>query len=224
MGKPRNVPGFQYPPISEERADGYGGVAIYIKVGFKYTELPFRKLSGIQGVGIELWGRNRNLKIYNVYIPHPGRVAESDIVQIGVRGDIIVGDFNLHHPLWAPPGSMRNYFHNKKLTDALIKHLDCQDFMVANKGQITHKNHVGKEDTAIDLTILPIELAGKAENCSLKNSMGSDHLPQLTQLWITPIFEHAKCHNMWRTDKADWKGYNEAANSIFTYLGGEHGS
>jgi len=132
--------------------------------------------------------RNSNIiNIHNVYNPSPistssteGPTTLPQLKSMLTAGEehIIIGDFNLHHPLWTAP----SYLSRHKAADQLVDIVVEENLkLLLPIGTITREAH--GQRTTIDLAFATESTANRMLSCGVANtlSMGSDHLPILTE-------------------------------------------
>jgi hypothetical protein len=144
--------------------------------------------------------RNRKIYIHSIYLPPPNSHSERQTPQVlhelqeqlRYSGEhIILGDLNLHHPLWNSP----SYPWHHHLADELLDIVsDIGASLVTPKGLPTRDCQRGThhEQTTIDLAFTTIEAI---EYCRIAETLeqGSDHLPiELGVLIPEPISRSQK--------------------------------
>ena len=131
------------------------------------------------------------VNIHNVYIPPPESHAVIDLESqawieqaLGMPGNhVMIGDFNLHHPLWG--GS--TYPRQHRAAETLIQTMRTAGVELAlPQGTITREARRGNsvERTTIDLVWLSIDLLPGLIQCRTADELeqSSDHLPITTWL------------------------------------------
>ena len=84
-----------------------------------------------------------------------------------------MGDFNLKHLNWNPPGDYRCDGE----AEALIEFLSEKQINIIIDGQITRKTSNNNRESAIDLGLVSSKLQSNSDSNVIDNSVGSDHLP-----------------------------------------------
>src|SRR5579859_383311 len=122
--------------------------------------------------------------IINIYNSHeqtlPGTIhthLTRDVHLPDYGATIIAGDFNLHHPLWNPPGYLDQDPEAEILIEAMMR-MDFRPLLPA--GSITFPLRNNSGGTAIDLVWGNEEaenLIIKCHTITNQNDHGSDHLP-----------------------------------------------
>ena len=212
--KPKRLQGYQYPPelISRDEKRG-GGLALYLKNGIKYLLLKERKYDGTELQAIKVFGDHTNIEIHNCYLANRENISKNSL-QFLEKDSIFIGDFNLHHNLWNPPG----YSIQDKLAKELIEILDSKHLMILNNGEVTRLGEcLDQNDTAVDLAIIPTKLAYKSSLKVHQSSLGSDHLPLLLNIEFQTTLEPPKTIPKWKTHKADWALFKQLAEQGFNY-------
>lgn len=131
-----------------------------------------------------------HVNIHNVYSPPP--VSHTDNRELSTLAalaqalrmegsHVVVGDFNLHHPLWG--GSV--YPHQHTMADTLIETMRSAGLELAlPQGTITREAMRGNivERTTIDLVWLSVDLMPRLVQCKVSRELeqSSDHLPITT--------------------------------------------
>ena len=142
-------------------------------------------------ITLRIAGGSRVVNIHNCYNPPPAHHGETenrgtldDLPQaLRMPGEhILLGDFNLHHPLWGGP----SYPHQHLLSDTLLSHVrDAGVSLALPPGTITRDVHSGRfaQRTTIDLVFLSDSLAAQVNSCRVASELehGSDHLPISTE-------------------------------------------
>ena len=110
-------------------------------------------------VTLRLAGGKQAINVHNVYNPPPAsHNDEAGTASITALNNaltmpgchIVVGDFNLHHPLWCEP----TYAHQHRIADRLLSNMRNAGLELAlPKGTITREARRGNttERTTIDL-------------------------------------------------------------------------
>jgi exonuclease III len=109
----------------------------------------------------------------------------------------IVGDFNLHHPLWNPAEYDSHHSEAEDLIDLMATNgLD----LILPAGTITFP----RSGTTLDLTWGNAEMRENVVKCKVSSSHdhGSDHYPIITTLYLKPEeVEEKRLHDF---EKTDW--------------------
>jgi hypothetical protein len=93
---------------------------------------------------------------------------------------LIVGDFNLHHPLWGGPSITHIHAAAETLIDGIIEN---QLHMLLAPGTITREKN--NEKSTLDLTLATEMLASRVVACRIIDTIsGSDHLPIETTIQL----------------------------------------
>jgi hypothetical protein len=149
------------------------------------------------------------LVIHNIHNParHTtnGRTALADIRTVlhGNRASeqILLGDFNLHHPLWGGPEVRRTHTESEELVVIL------EDFDLSNTlppGTITFEEANWR--STIDLCLVTVGLVDRVISSEVDRDLDhdSDHLPISTVLDLT-------VRRLEKTSKRNYKRMNEKA-------------
>src|SRR5579859_7734998 len=110
----------------------------------------------------------------------------------------IVGDFNLHHPLWNPPGYEA---HDKEVEDLVDLMSENGLDLMLPEGTITFP----RSGTSLDLVWGNAQLEDKVVRCkvALNHDHGSDHYAVLTTLDMKP--ERWEQKPMYNFEKTNWE-------------------
>ena len=169
---------------------------------YEPIHIPFPDTTAIS---IRLQETDRPSLIVNIYNParNPSTINTIQHLQQHIRTNpnydafIIAGDFNLHHPLWNPPG----YHRYDSTADTLIEEMsELQLKPILPAGTITFP----RAKTAIDLVWGNEYSAQQVIKCktSHKNDHGSDHYPIEIILRLTP--SSPAIQRPYNYDKTDW--------------------
>jgi exonuclease III len=190
-----------YPPEKESRACTYINKRIHPD---HWSVTHHNKDAQTVTIRYETKSQQRTLHIHNIYNPSPSSYTAPDIGTLGTLrnclqapGDdhIVVGDFNLHHPLWN--GLRRTTQHNAAQT--LIEIARNASLSLATVRGTTTWRERGIEST-IDLSFLSQSLEERLIRCTPREDMAqsSDHLPIETTLDL-------QTHVVVPTRKRCWK-------------------
>ncbi|KAJ5544111.1 reverse transcriptase [Penicillium frequentans] len=162
------------------------------------------------------------MDIHNVYVPSKVGVTPADRVRVSAairesltvlrtalhRGhlgrQVVVGDFNLHHPLWSTCRQAR-------LQDADADELigisgDHGLELLTERGMVTYHGNVFGHDveSTIDLTWASTALAERIVRCDAQRRwlFAADHLPVLTELDLR--WDAAPIRELKNWKEADW--------------------
>jgi hypothetical protein len=130
------------------------------------------------------------ITIHNVYSESPGSYVTTEwntpihqiIEAIKAPGrHLVVGDFNLHHPLWGGQAVLRAHAGAALLADSIrTGHLD----LLLEPGTVTREKH-GNASSTLDLALSTPNLTLWISSCKLANHQGSDHRPIETTIQIS---------------------------------------
>ena len=138
---------------------------------------------------------DRTVWVYNIYNPPPGSYSTDQpntplslLPDLLLRdGDhLLLGDFNLHYPMWCGPRNPTTH----KAANCLIDLILSYDLSLASpKGGVTWEAR-GQSST-IDLTFLSPRLKEQVIRCEIREDLdfGADHYPISTSLCFrtTPV-------------------------------------
>lgn len=134
-----------------------------------------------------------SIHIHNAYNPSPVTGQPSAINSLrNVLADhsgqqhVVVGDFNLHHPMWARP----DYNHRHEEADELVNlAADHGLELLTPPGTITYEKHTGRgrHQTTIDLAWATTQVADRLVRCQDRWDWlhAADHIPIITELDIS---------------------------------------
>ncbi|KAJ5151525.1 uncharacterized protein N7482_010777 [Penicillium canariense] len=132
----------------------------------------------------------------------------SEIAKRPEAEHVVVGDFNLHHPLWGGPSVRKTEQEAHILVDSILPDLSLT--YVGEPGKPTWQQ--GPLKSVIDLTFVSSSLLDCLTTCEIANDVDSqsDHLPIRTVLDITtPQFTQPRRRNWEATDDEKLKQYLE---------------
>ena len=198
-----------------------GGLAIYIKNTINYEHLGVNNQfksdgsTAIEALAIKLViDKNRPLILVNLYSRGcdletlNGLFKELRTIK-GPFDVIFTGDFNAHHPAW---GSNNSDAEGR----AVIEWLDEQDLILLNDGSPTRLNPTGL-NSHIDLTAVNARIASASAWATVKDTMGSDHLPQqVTLLNYIAQGTEAQCsgEQKFLLEKANWAQFRDLCSDL----------
>ena len=156
-------------------------------------------------------GEEQEIKIHNIYNPPPGSYSsrqegtlEHTRRMLDTSGpQILLGDFNLHHPLWTGP--TRPTQHNAADTLIEITEQNGMELMLP-QGTITWER--GASRSTIDLVFACETLAPRLLHCKVRRELdqSSDHLPiSTTFFWNVTNTESNLARNWEKADKGKIK-------------------
>lgn len=183
----------------ENRAKKCGGVALFMRKGFRYSTLHLS--TTIQAVAITV---HVPMKITLCSIYFPNNSWEIDhldhLIEQLPEPFIIMGDFNAHSPLW---GSTENSSKGRELESWL----ENDSIVLLNTGSYTHFNKTGNTFTAIDLTLASSTVASQLSWRVEDDLNNSDHFPILVEMDSLRAVEQLS--ERWVMSRADWDLFTE---------------
>lgn len=164
-----------YSVLRKDRPQGNaGGLAILVKEGVSYLEIP--QSYNLECQGIQIKSKTGKIDILNTYLPPSYKIIESDINDLFDGSNrTILGDFNARSTRW---GSDR-VCHRDRVIEKCI---DRADLVVLNNGEPTHMDYHKGTMSHIDLSFSSPNLASKITWSTVNNLMGSDHNPIMINL------------------------------------------
>ena len=191
------LPGFHYPPYTKADNNGDVKVATYVAVGTvaRYHTLPCLLEEGYR-VAVSIAANNhQEVTVLNYYAPQGNR-SFTWISRIP-DGWLVIGDFNCRDALWEDEHPHANERIQGELEDA--------DIVLMNDGSHTHIPDCANHSTsAIDLSFISPDLAGRSEWSVLDDSLSSDHLPITITIHVSPCIFEPKRPDKFNFKKADW--------------------
>lgn len=181
-----------------------GGVAIYIKNKFKFTEIPLN--TNMECVAISVMLPGGLTTICNIYLPNTYKFTHheiSNLINQFPEPFLFVGDFNCHSYLW---GSFKEDDRGKLIE----RILDNPNISLLNTNQPTHFNSAHNKFSAIDLSLCSSNAAHSFDWTISDDLYGSDHFPILIRRDFSS--PNGQIHNQtpkWKFAKADFQIYQE---------------
>ena len=174
-----------------DKKDGDSRVSMYINKRIS-TDSWSEVSHSLDSHTITLRVGTTQINIHNVYSPPPASHTDNSELNalaaltqaLRMEGEhVIVGDFNLHHPLWGGPA----YQYQHTVADTLLDTMRNAGVELAlPQGTITREAMRGDivERTTIDLIWLSADLMPRLIQCRVARELeqSSDHLPIIT--WI----------------------------------------
>ena len=170
---------------------------------YKIIHMPFRDITAVAILTRQF---QKPVLLINIYNPRDHDLLTLferhlyntiDLRQYG--GTIILGDFNLHHPLWNPPQYQR---HDNAANDLVQLMTTLGLELIIPEGTVTFP----RAGTAIDLVWGDTETANIIQRCGIAslNDHGSDHLPieMIIDLTRHTTTQEEQRYNL---KLADWK-------------------
>ena len=165
-----------------------GGVVIFVWQGLSFSELFTSSLSSLDpffdyvGINISL-SNSSSLSFLNVYAPPirssptDGRTDFFSPSILSSKNLFILGDFNCHHPLWDSRGT--SYPRREEVFDWVI----FSDLLPLNDPDTPTLLHRSSPDISFASSSLAL-------SCSWEvlQDLGSDHLPILLSVPLSPVF------------------------------------
>ena len=180
--------------FSPDATHASGGVIIFVRQGLSFSELSTSSLSSLDPysdyVRINFSLNNYySVSFFNVYVPpirpsptHGRTDFFSSSILPSSRHLFILGDFNCHHPLWDSKGTSDP--HKEVIFDWFISsdHLPLND-----PDTSTFLNRSAGSRSSPDISFAPSSL-GIPCCCEVLQDLGSDHLPILLSVPLSPVF------------------------------------
>ena len=194
--------------LSPDPTHANGGVVIFVRQGLSFSELSTSSLSSLDPysdyveVNISL-NNSYSLSFLNVYAP-PIRSSATDgktdsfspSILSSSRNLFILGDCNCHHPLWDSRGTSDP--RGEEVFDWVIS----SDLFPLNDPDTPTLLH----RSSSDISFVPSSLV---LSCSWEvlQDLGSDHLPILLSVPLSPVFFSDERPPSFNFQKARWDGF-----------------
>lgn len=166
--------------VTNNRDDGYGGVALVINKKIEYKVIKIPNLKVVELVTIETQNTTENFIVSSGYIPPASKKVTShevlkDLTTIfkffeKKKNVVFGGDLNAHNPLWGKYDKICK--RGKDLEDIYEK----SNLMILNKNEVTFIPPPPSNPSTIDLTFVSNDLYTKVNWEVLNENLGSDHL------------------------------------------------
>ena len=199
--------------LSSDASHASGGVVIFVRQGLFFSELFTTSLSSLDpysdyvGVNISL-NKSSSVSFFNVYAP-PIRSSPTDgrtdsfspSILPSSRNLFILGDFNCHHPLWDSRGTSDP--RGKEVFDWVISS-DLLSLNDPDTPTLVHRSSGSRSSP--DISFAPSTLAF---SCSWEvlQDLGSDHLPILLSIPLSPVFRPNERPPSFNFQKARWDDF-----------------
>ena len=190
-----------YNEVRKDREDRpKGGLITFIKEGIAFQEL--KAPNDIECQVIQVSSRRRKIVIIHVY-NSPGNKIDEDAFEnlFKHRNAIILGDFNAKSPQW----------QHKKYNaqgEALERIMDKCELVLINSGESTYQKEAGGA-SVLDLSMVSSNLAVLCSWSTIRDTLGSDHMPAITTINEETQIESTVTER-WKTQKADWSKFKAA--------------
>ena len=207
--------------LSPDALHASGGVVIFVRQGLSFFELSTTSLSSLDpysdyvGVNISL-NKSSSVSFLNVYAPPicsspmDGRTDSfSPSILPSSRNLFILGDFNCHHPLWDSRGTSDP--RGEEVFDWVISS-DLLPLNDPDTPTLLHRSSGSRSSP--DISFAPSTLAF---SCSWEvlQDLGSDHLPILLSIPLSPIFHPNERPPSFNFQKARWDDFASYFDSHF---------
>ena len=205
--------------LSPDATHASGSVIIFIRQGLSFSELSTSSLSLLDpysdyaGVNISL-NNSSSVSFLNVYAPPicssptDGRTDSfSPSILPSSRNLFILGDFNCHHPLWDSRGT--SHPRGEEVFDWVI-YSDLLPLNDPDTPTLLHRSSGSRSSP--DISFAPSTLA---LSCSwvVLQGLGSDHLPILLSVPLSPIYGPNERPPSFNFQKARWDGFASCFDS-----------
>ena len=199
--------------LSSDTTHASGGVIIFVRQGLSFSELSISSLSSLDpysdyvGVNISL-NNSSSVSFFNVYAPSirsspmDGRTDSfSPSILPSSRNLFIRGDFDCHHLLWDSRGT------SDPCGEEVFDWVISSDLLPLNNPDtptLLHRSSGSRSSP--DISFAPSTLAF---SCSWEvlQDLGSDHLPILLSIPLSPVFCPNERPPSFDFQKARWDGF-----------------
>ena len=186
-----------------------------LKYRFKYLTPYIGGKIEIQCINIKL--KNSEIDIMNVYTPPNPQFSKEEFIhylnQLN-KNFVICGDLNSHHRAWEPNLKQRVNRNGNTLKQILDEH---PNIILATPPDLPTYMHVYIGKTAcIDLCLCCPTLLPKL-SVNTQADMGSDHLPVLVKMQISPEKVARGRRKKWKTKNANattWTAWQTNVNNF----------
>jgi exonuclease III len=163
---------------------------------------------------VRLQCENKTIWVHSIYSQPPGSYSAQArdydnplenlatlLEEEGACHHLIVGDLNLHHPVWSGARIPAAHTAAERLIEITHEQGGCQ--LLTPPGTITFPTSHG--GTTIDLAFASEELVNSMLECRVIPELdhGSDHLPLILRFGITPPVANAKPRRCWKNIDLD---------------------
>ena len=203
----------QYGNLSPDVTHASGGVIILVRQGLSYSELSTSTLSSLDhysdyvGVNSSL-NNSSSLSILNVYAhpicssPTDGRTDSfSPSILPFSRNLVILGDFNCHHPPSDSRGT--SYPRGEEVFDWVISS-DLLPLYDPDTLTLLHRSSGSRSSPDISFASFSLALSCSWE---VLQDLGSDHLPILLSVYLSPVFRPNERPPFFNFLKARWDDF-----------------
>ena len=198
--------------LSSDTTHASGGLVIFVKQSISFSKLSTSSLSSLDpysdyvGINISL-NKFSSVSFLNEYAP-PIRSSPTDdrtdsfspsILPFS-RNLFILGDFNCHHPLW--DSRVTSDPRGEEVFDRVIS----SDLPLNDPDTPTLLYRSSGSRSSLDISFAPSSLA---LSCSWEvlQDLGSDHLPILLSILLSPVFRPNERPLSFNFQKARWDGF-----------------
>lgn len=192
-----------YNIIREDREDGKAGVAIFLKANIFYREIhSYFKIPNLQSCAVSVTYDEKPINIISFYNPPTNNITSQEWTEFfdSFHGSkIIGGDSNCHHQAW---GCSQSDTKGRSLLDAM----DDANIFLLNTGEPTLMRNINhRHVSAIDLTMVSVDLSGLLEWNVMDDTMGSNHFAikiSSEAISVKSIFKNQI--RKWKINQANW--------------------
>ena len=201
-------------------------VAFYVSKNIPTSSWTVRYISpdlAVLNIQVEFQDIIRNVQIYNVYNPSPCSYydTEGPTTLNNLRQDlslypdehtIVLGDFNLHHPIWNSRSRLTQYAY----ADLLINIIEEQGLQLLTPQGLETWSARGTSST-VDLAFASPFLSETLVKCDLEYSLDhqSDHLPVCVELQLEVAQHKSTLKRAWEKLDQERLLQSLSANLVF---------
>lgn len=193
---------YKPPIVSDNRGENdRGGSAILL-----HKSVPFKKISlstHLHAVAVIAY-LDSPITVCSVYLAPSCPYSEADLVALFQQLPppvLVLGDFNLRHPVWGDTVSSPH-------ADWLLGLLDTFNLYCLNTGMPTHESLKSGTSSCIDVSLCSLDVSDRFEWSRSPCLRGSDHYPIYIQT-LRPSPQPPPL-SAWRYNRADWSSFSQA--------------
>lgn len=194
-----------------DNPDGSGGVAILLKIMYRFREIDLGIFPGISYIGVQILANNFSITVVSLYIKPKTKITYNEwnrFFSSIPKPFVVGGDFNAHHNSWGCSGC-------DNLGINLLQAIEENDLLLLNDGSPTYIGYSNKQPSAIDLTICSNTMERFFRWQVLEDLYGSDHLPIVIDCDLKVPEIIIKNFRKWNVEKAEWLNFHKKSEELF---------
>lgn len=161
--------------VRQDRDDGYAGVATCIRKNIVFNTIRKFLSDYVQYIIIQVG----DILIKNIYVSREHAVDENLLKSLydhdELQKSILMGDMNSHHPIWDKMSPNKG---GRIISDFILG----KELVVMNSGSPTLFSNPSQNVSAVDLSIVSLQLATKSNWSIIQDSGNSDHYPTCLEI------------------------------------------